>query len=335
MNTAPRHIPVLRDRVLALLAPALSRPEAVLVDATLGHGGHAEQALINFPGLRLIGLDRDRSALALTEERLAPFAERIILVHAIYDQIPEVLAAHGMKSADGILFDLGVSSMQLDESERGFSYSYDSQLDMRMDQTTGITAADVLNTYEPGRLVRILRAYGEEKFAERIVERIVRERKNDPFTNSQRLVDLIREAVPAATRRTGGNPAKRTFQALRIEVNSELDVLERAIPRAIQSLKMNGRIVVMSYQSLEDKIVKRIFLQESTAHVPHDLPVIPESALPELKLLTRGSEGASAAEITENSRAASVRLRAAERVRPTKKANNNRNLNDPDSEVAA
>jgi 16S rRNA (cytosine1402-N4)-methyltransferase len=318
MNTSPRHIPVLRDRVLALLAPALSHPEAVLIDATLGHGGHAEQALIHFPQLRLIGMDRDLSALALTEKRLAPFAERIILVHAIYDQIPEVLAAHGMSSADGILFDLGVSSMQLDDPERGFSYSYDTGLDMRMDQTTGITAAEVINSYEPGRLVKILRTYGEEKFAERIVERIVRERTDHPFTNSERLVDLIREAIPAAARRTGGNPAKRTFQALRIEVNSELQVLERAIPRAIQALRVNGRIVVMSYQSLEDRIVKRIFLQESTANVPHDLPVIPDSALPELKLLTRGSEGATSNEIAENSRAASVRLRAAERVRPGK-----------------
>jgi len=333
MNMPPRHVPVLRDRVLALLAPALSRPEAVLIDATLGHGGHAEQALINFPELRLIGLDRDRTALALSQERLEKFAERIILVHAIYDQIPAVLAENGLSSVDGILFDLGVSSMQLDDSERGFSYSYDSELDMRMDQTTGKTAADILNTYEPGRLVRILRNFGDEKFAERIVERIVRERTDNPFTNSERLVNLIRDAIPAAARRTGGNPAKRTFQALRIEVNSELDVLERAIPAAISSLNLHGRIVVMSYQSLEDKIVKRIFLHESTAHVPHGLPVIPESAEPELKLLTRGSEGASDTEIAENSRAASVRLRAAERIRPIKNSGNA--PHDPDSEVAA
>lgn len=316
MSSAPRHIPVLRDRVLALLAPALSQPEAVLVDATLGHGGHAEQALINFPQLRVVGLDRDQSALQLTKERLAPFAERVVLVHAIYDEIPSVLANLGFESANGILFDLGVSSMQLDDPSRGFSYAYDSELDMRMDQSTGITAADVVNTYEPGQLVRILRAYGEEKFAERIVERIIRQRNQAPITQSSQLVEIIREAIPAATRRTGGNPAKRTFQALRIEVNSELAVLARAIPRAIDSLKVNGRIVVMSYQSLEDKIVKRIFLDRSTAKVPHDLPVIPESAMPELTLLTRGSEGATETEIAENPRAASVRLRAAERIRP-------------------
>jgi 16S rRNA (cytosine1402-N4)-methyltransferase len=197
-----------------------------------------------------------------------------------------------------------------------------------MDQTQGITAAEVLNTYEPGQLVRILRAYGEEKFAERIVERVVREREDQPFTHSARLADLIRNAIPAAARRTGGNPAKRTFQALRIEVNSELEVLERAIPRAIDSLRVNGRIVVMSYQSLEDRIVKRIFLKDSTANVPHDLPVIPESALPELRLITRGSESASESEIEENPRAASVRLRAAERIRRS-------NLTNSKSGVAA
>jgi 16S rRNA (cytosine1402-N4)-methyltransferase len=317
MSESQQHIPVLRDRVLALLAPALSHPNAILVDATLGHGGHAEQALRTFPGLTLVGLDRDKSALALSEKRLAVFAERTILVHAVYDEIPRVLAENGMSEAHGILFDLGVSSMQLDQVERGFSYSYDSELDMRMDQSTGITAADVLNTYEPGHLVRILRNYGDEKFAQRIVERVVRERESEPFTRSARLVELVRESIPAAARRTGGNPAKRTFQALRIEVNSELDVLERAIPRAISAVALHGRIVVMAYQSLEDKIVKRIFLDASTANVPRDLPVIPESAQPELKILTRGAEKASASEIDENPRAASVRLRAVERIRPS------------------
>jgi len=317
MSESQQHIPVLRDRVLALLAPALSHPNAILVDATLGHGGHAEQALRTFPGLTLVGLDRDKSALALSEKRLAVFAERTILVHAVYDEIPRVLAENGMSEAHGILFDLGVSSMQLDQVERGFSYSYDSELDMRMDQSTGITAADVLNTYEPGHLVRILRNYGDEKFAQRIVERVVRERESEPFTRSARLVELVRESIPAAARRTGGNPAKRTFQALRIEVNSELDVLERAIPRAISAVALHGRNVVMAYQSLEDKIVKRIFLDASTANVPRDLPVIPESAQPELKILTRGAEKASASEIDENPRAASVRLRAVERIRPS------------------
>lgn len=317
-----RHIPVLRDRVLALLAPALEKPEAILVDATLGHGGHAAHALSLFPHLRLIGIDRDPSALALASERLQPFRERITLVHAVYDQIPRVLADRGCDFADGILFDLGVSSMQLDEVDRGFSYSHDSELDMRMDQTRGVTAAEVINTYEPGRLVRILRDYGDEKFATRIVERIVRERDTDPFTHSFRLVELIRNAIPAAARRTGGNPAKRTFQALRIEVNSELEVLTRAIPAAVDTLTLGGRIAVMSYQSLEDKIVKKVFVDYSSAKVPADLPFIPEDAKPALALLTRGAEKASAQEINENPRATSVRLRAAEAVRPRPGARN-------------
>ena len=314
MSTEPRHVPVLADRVLALLAPALNQPNAVLIDATLGHGGHSELALNAFPELTVIGLDRDLSAIRLSTERLAPFGSRIILVHAVYDQISQVLDQYNLDGAQGILFDLGVSSMQLDQPERGFSYSVDTHLDMRMDQSCGLTAAEVLNTYEPGDLVRILRNFGDEKFAPRIVERVVRERTLEPFDRSARLVELIREAIPAAARRTGGNPAKRTFQALRIEVNSELSVLERAIPRAIDSLALGGRIVAMSYQSLEDKIVKRVFTQCSVANVPHGLPVIPESAKPQLSFLTRGSEKATESEIEENPRSASVRLRAAERI---------------------
>ena len=315
MSIEPRHVPVLADRVLALLAPALNQPNAVLIDATLGHGGHSELVLNAFPELTVIGLDRDLSAIGLSTERLAPFGSRIILVHAVYDQISQVLDQYNLDGAQGILFDLGVSSMQLDQPERGFSYSVDTHLDMRMDQSCGLTAAEVLNTYEPGDLVRILRNFGDEKFAPRIVERVVRERTLEPFDRSARLVELIREAIPAAARRTGGNPAKRTFQALRIEVNSELSVLERAIPRAIDSLALGGRIVAMSYQSLEDKIVKRVFTQRSVANVPHGLPVIPESAKPQLSLLTRGSEKATESEIEENPRSASVRLRAAERIR--------------------
>ena len=314
MSIEPRHVPVLADRVLALLAPALNQPNAVLIDATLGHGGHSELALNAFPELTVIGLDRDLSAIRLSTERLAPFGSRIILVHAVYDQISQVLDQYNLDGAQGILFDLGVSSMQLDQPERGFSYSVDTHLDMRMDQSCGLTAAEVLNTYEPGDLVRILRNFGDEKFAPRIVERVVRERTLEPFDRSARLVELIREAIPAAARRTGGNPAKRTFQALRIEVNSELSVLERAIPRAIDSLALGGRIVAMSYQSLEDKIVKRVFTQRSVANVPYGLPVIPESAKPQLSLLTRGSEKATESEIEENPRSASVRLRAAERI---------------------
>lgn len=309
-----RHVPVMRERVLTLLAPALEQPGAILVDATLGLGGHAEEALIRFPEIRLIGLDRDPEALRLTADRLSGFGERVTLVHAVYDELPTVLADLGLASVQGILFDLGVSSMQLDEAERGFAYSQDAPLDMRMDPTEETTAADVLNTYSVGDLTRILRQYGEEKFASRIAKRIVTERADAPFTTSARLVDLIRESIPAAARRTGGNPAKRTFQALRIEVNGELEVLQRAIPRALSSLAVHGRIVVMSYQSLEDRIVKQVLAAGARPDVPADLPFIPADRQPWLRLLTRGAETADSEERESNPRSASVRVRAAERL---------------------
>ncbi|MSO26638.1 MAG: 16S rRNA (cytosine(1402)-N(4))-methyltransferase RsmH [Candidatus Nanopelagicales bacterium] len=314
MATAVRHQPVLPDRVIALLAPALTAPDAVLVDATLGLGGHAEHALTQFPNLHLVGLDRDNQAIELSRERLSNFGERITLVHAVYDELPEVLRSLGLPKVQGILFDLGVSSMQLDEAERGFSYANNAPLDMRMDASTGVTAADVLNTYEEKQLVRVLRMYGEEKFAGRIASRIVKERAVTPFTNSTRLVDLIRDAIPAPARRTGGNPAKRTFQALRIEVNGELDALGAALPAALDALCLGGRIVVMSYQSLEDKMVKRAFAKGAHPDIPRGLPVIPEELLPWLRLLTRGAEVADEAALADNPRAASVRVRAAERV---------------------
>ncbi|CAB4728659.1 unannotated protein [freshwater metagenome] len=314
MAPSERHVPVMPDRVLALLAPAIQVPGAVLVDATLGLGGHAEAALERFPELRLIGIDRDTSALELTRARLAPFGSRATLVHAVYDELHEVLGSLGFTTVQGILFDLGVSSMQLDETQRGFAYSVDAPLDMRMDQSSGLTAADVLNTYETGALVRVLRDYGEEKFATRIASRIVRERKIAPFTTSGRLVELIRDSIPAATRRTGGNPAKRTFQALRIEVNAELAVLERAIPAALDSIAVGGRIVVMAYQSLEDRIVKRALAEGARVRAPHGLPVVPDSMKPWLRLITRGAEQPTAGELAENPRSASVRVRAAERL---------------------
>ena len=309
-----RHVPVMRDRVIALLAPALQAPGAVLVDATLGLGGHAEAALTSFPALHLVGLDRDTVALDLARTRLAEHADRITLVHAVYDELPEVLADLGLDSVQGVLFDLGVSSMQLDEADRGFAYAQDAPLDMRMDQTTGLTAADVLNTYEAADLARVLREYGEERFANRIANRIVAERDRQPFTTSSRLVDLIKDAIPAPARRTGGNPAKRTFQALRIEVNGELDILKRAIPAALDALCVGGRIVVMSYQSLEDRIVKQVLAEAATSQAPHDLPFVPAGMEPWLRLVTRGAETPDEHELAANPRSASVRVRAAERV---------------------
>jgi 16S rRNA (cytosine1402-N4)-methyltransferase len=308
------HVPVLLERILALFAPVFSDREAVLVDATVGLGGHSDALLSAYPGLRLVALDRDPDALERSGERLARYGDRVRLVHARYDEMPEALDDLGLSSVDGILFDLGVSSMQLDRAERGFAYSKDSPLDMRMDPTTGITAADVLNTYAPGELIRILRDYGEERFAQRIVKAVVAERAREPFDRSGRFVELLYRAVPAASRRTGGHPAKRTFQALRIEVNGELDSLRAAMPAALGALAMGGRIVVESYQSLEDRMVKQAFAPLAKSRTPEGLPVELPGHGPELKLLTRGAEKADEVETEHNPRAASVRLRAAERI---------------------
>jgi 16S rRNA (cytosine1402-N4)-methyltransferase len=304
------HEPVMCDRVVALLAPALQATDAVLVDATVGLGGHSAALLRSCPHARLVGFDRDPGALALASDRLADVAERITLVHAVYDDIPRVLGDLGLPRVNGVLFDLGVSSMQLDCPERGFAYSYDAPLDMRMDPTAPLTAAAVVNDYAVADLSRILREYGEERFAQRIAREIVQRR---PLSTSAELVEAIREAVPAAAQRHGGHPAKRTFQALRIEVNDELGALRRALPAAIDALAVNGRIVVMSYQSLEDRITKRALADHLVDDVPVDLPVPGHG--PELRLLTRGAERPTDEEVAANPRAASARVRAAERVR--------------------
>jgi 16S rRNA (cytosine1402-N4)-methyltransferase len=313
--TDARHVPVLLARTIELLAPAVSAPGAVVVDATLGMGGHSAALLEQFSALRLIGLDRDPQALALAGERLAPFADRTTLVHAVYDQLADVLENAGVERVQGILFDLGVSSLQLDEAGRGFAYAQDAPLDMRMDQSQGITAAEVVNSYEPGRLARVLAEYGDERFARRIVSAIVRERAKEPFTGTARLAELVRSSIPAATRRTGGHPAKRTFQALRIEVNAELHALEGALPAAIDALAVGGRIVVLSYHSLEDRLVKRALVAASTSTAPRGLPVVLPEHEPLLRLLTRGAELPGEEELAANPRAASARMRAAERLR--------------------
>jgi 16S rRNA (cytosine1402-N4)-methyltransferase len=314
-ETPERHVPVLRDRCVELLAPALEAPGAVVIDATLGMGGHSEALLRSCPQALLIGIDRDPQALELAGRRLAGFGERVRLVHAVYDEIPRVLADLGIPSVRGVLMDLGVSSLQLDETDRGFSYSVDAPLDMRMNGTEGETAADVVNTYSAQELTRVLRDYGEERFAKRIASAIVREREARPFHTSARLVELVRDNVPAATRRTGGNPAKRTFQALRIEVNSELEVLERAVPAAVAALAVGGRIAVLAYHSLEDRIVKQTFAAGARDTTPIGLPVELADHAPRLRLLTRGAEVPDAAETATNPRAASARLRAVERLR--------------------
>ena len=305
----------MRDTCIDLLTPAINKAQTpVVVDATLGLGGHSEALLESNANLILIGIDRDTDAISKAHNRLAKFENRVKLNHSIFDEITAVVNAAGYEKVDGILFDLGVSSMQLDQSERGFSYSQDAPLDMRMDRSTGITASEIVNTYAPGELVRILRTYGEEKFATRIVENIVKERAKAPLNSTTQLATLVKESIPAATRRTGGNPAKRTFQALRIETNDELGAVNRAIPQALDLLKVGGRLVVMSFQSLEDRIVKEFFAQATTSGTPRELPVeLPEFAA-KFALVVRGSVLPSEEEIAANSRAQSVRLRAIERV---------------------
>jgi len=324
------HVPVLRDRIVELLAPALQEPGAVMVDATLGMGGHSESILEQCSRARVLGIDRDREALRLAEGRLARFGQRFTAVHAVYDELPQILADSGLTSLPGVtsspgragvsavLFDLGVSSLQLDEQDRGFAYRHDAPLDMRMDQSSGRTAAHVLNTYDQGDLERILRDYGEERFARRVASAIVRERARQPFTSSGRLVELLRSAIPSASQKSGGHPAKRTFQALRIEVNGELEALRAALPTAVDALAVGGRIAVLSYHSLEDRLAKQVLAAGAHSGTPVGLPVeLPELA-PYLRLLTRGSEEPGAAEVNINPRAASARLRAAERTRVSK-----------------
>jgi 16S rRNA (cytosine1402-N4)-methyltransferase len=315
MGEKMQHISVMRNRCIDLLTPSIEMSEhPVVVDATLGLGGHSEALLDRFPQLTVIGIDRDPRALAKATERLSRFGERIKTSHAIFDEMSEVVLSHGYSHVSGVLFDLGVSSMQLDETERGFSYSQDAPLDMRMDSSRGITAFEIINHYEPGALVKILRTFGEEKFATRIVENIVKARAQAPLNSTLELAMLVKESIPAATRRTGGNPAKRTFQALRIAVNDELGAITRAMPQALNLVDVGGRVVVMSFQSLEDKIVKEIFVEAATSKSPRNLPVdLPEFAA-KFALVLKSSEKASESEKLENPRSSSVRLRAIERV---------------------
>lgn len=316
------HVPVMRARVAELLAPGIEAAEnPVILDGTLGAGGHAEHLLEAFPQALLIGVDRDAEALANASERLAHFGGRFSPVQARFDELDRILAASGEaprlareEGIAGALFDLGVSSMQLDEEERGFAYRVDAPLDMRMDPSSGPTAADVLNTYDHGRLARVLSTYGEERFAGKIAAAVVRERERAPFETSARLVELLYDTIPAPARRTGGHPAKRTFQALRVEVNGELDSLKAALPAACHALGPGGRAVFMSYQSLEDRLVKRAFKDLSSSKSPAGLPVDLPGTAPEYRLPTGKAIKATAEEIEDNPRATPVRVRVIERL---------------------
>ncbi|MCW2803822.1 MAG: rRNA (cytosine1402-N4)-methyltransferase [Propionibacteriaceae bacterium] len=317
-SAAEQHTPVMLAEIVSLLSPALDAEAAgdapILVDCTLGMGGHAEALLSACPRAQLVGLDRDADALALAGERLRPFGDRVTLVQAVYDELPQVLERLGHRSVQGVLLDLGLSSLQIDRPERGFAYAVDAPLDMRMDPRQELTAAGILNTYSARELSRILRRYGEERFADRIARRIVAAREEEPFSTSARLVALLYDAIPMAARKTGGHPAKRTFQALRIEVNNELEVLESVLPSAIAALAVGGRIAVLAYHSLEDRLVKQILAIKSTDRAPRNLPVVPAGYGAELKLLTRGAQRPTSDEAEHNRRAASARLRAAMRI---------------------
>ncbi len=314
----PSHVPVMLTEILGLLAPVLDSAaggeQPVLVDCTLGLAGHATALLEACPQARLIGLDRDPEALDVARQRLQPHADRVTLVQAVYDQLPEVLADLGRSRVQAVLLDLGLSSLQIDDRARGFAYAVDAPLDMRMSPDDALSAADVLNTYSARELATILRRYGEERFADRIAGRIVAEREREPFTTSGRLVELLYAAIPAQARKTGGHPAKRTFQALRIEVNAELAALESVLPSAVAALAIGGRIAVLAYHSLEDRLVKQLFALGAADSAPRDLPIVPDEYAPELRLLTRGAERPGTDEVAHNPRAASARLRAAERI---------------------
>ena len=318
MNTAnldTLHEPVMLSRTLELLSPSLAGDSAVLVDCTLGLGGHSEAFLKAFEKLTVIGIDRDQSALALAKKRLEPFGERVKFFHGTYDQIAEAINVNGFSEVAAILMDLGVSSMQIDNADRGFAYSFDAPLDMRMDVDSGITAAQLIATASEAELTRIFREYGEERFASKIAGELVALRAKDPIVSSKQLASIISNVVPFIPGKSSGHPAKRVFQALRIAVNEELEILESAVPAAIDALAVGGRLLVLSYHSLEDRIVKQAIVQASTSSAPLELPFeLPEHA-PVLKLVVKGAEKASLEEIASNPRSASVRLRACEKTR--------------------
>jgi 16S rRNA (cytosine1402-N4)-methyltransferase len=305
------HRPVMVDEVVELFRPV---PPGLIVDATVGGGGHARALLDALPRHRLLGLDRDEEALAAANVTLSGFADRVTLRRARFDRLKAMVQEAGDDSVVAVLFDLGVSSPQVDRAERGFSYSQDAPLDMRMDRRESLTAADVVNTYSVERLTSVLYDYGDERFAQRIARAIVAAR---PLTSTTELVDVIRSAIPAPARRRGGHPAKRTFQALRIEVNGELEVLGPAIDQAIDVLVPGGRCAVLAYHSGEDRIVKDRFRQAETGGCvcPPGLPCVC-GAQPVVRLLRRGIRRPSAAEVAANPRAESARLRAIEKLPP-------------------
>ncbi len=308
------HRPVMLDRCLELLRPGIVGNSPVVVDATLGLGGHTEALLIEHPNLTVIGFDRDPVALELASERLSRFGSRFHGALATYDKFADVLNELSVQKIQGALFDLGVSSMQLDQPKRGFAYAQDAPLDMRMDQSRGLSAADVLADASESELIAIFRDLGEERFAPAIARAIVKQRTIQAITTSAQLNAIVERVVPKAPGKQSGHPAKRVYQALRIFVNDELAILTDAIPQAIDALATGARIVVMSYHSLEDAIVKSAFQKAATSSTPIELPVELPGSGPRIRVITKGVERATEIELTQNPRAASARLRAAEKL---------------------
>lgn len=316
MMATHTHIPVALDRCMELMAPALQEG-GLVVDATVGLGGHAAEILARFPGVRLLGIDRDPAAIALSSQRLAEFGSRVRLVQARYDELGEILD----RELDGeapraILLDLGVSSMQLDDAARGFSYLADAQLDMRMNPADEEGAFELVNQLSAFELQRVFERFGDEPLAARYARAIVQARQDGPINTTGQLVSIIDRATPAAAAKRGHN-AKRVFQALRIAVNRELEILERTLDVALDRLAQGGRIVVLSYHSGEDRLVKRAIEARTQTTAPPDLPVVPEADLPTYRWLVKAPEGPAAEEEASNPRSRSVRLRAAEKLRGT------------------
>ena len=302
------------DRCLELLRPGIVGNSPVVVDATLGLGGHTEALLIEHPNLTVIGFDRDPVALELASERLSRFGSRFHGALATYDKFADVLNELSVQKIQGARFDLGVSSMQLDQPKRGFAYAQDAPLDMRMDQSRGLSAAEVLADASESELIAIFRDLGEERFAPAIARAIVKQRTSQAITTSAQLNAIVERVVPKAPGKQSGHPAKRVYQALRIFVNDELAILTDAIPQAIDALATGARIVVMSYHSLEDAIVKSAFQKAATSSTPIELPVELPGSGPRIRVITKGVERATEIELTQNPRAASARLRAAEKL---------------------
>lgn len=305
------HRPVLAGTVVDLLLPAL-RAGGVFVDATLGRAGHALRVLEAAPDVRLVGIDRDPVALEESRTHLAAFEERVTLVRDDFQELSSVLERLGIEKVRGVLLDLGVSSPQLDAADRGFGYRSDGPLDMRMDPGQRLSAHDVVNDYAEKDLARVISRYGEERFASRIARAIVHAR---PIERTGELAEVVRDAIPAATRRTGGHPAKRTFQAIRIEVNGEITRLQQVLPQTVDVLDTGGRVVVISYHSLEDRIVKRFFNEEARGCVcPPDFPVCACGAEAALRILSRKAIMPAEDETADNPRSRSAKLRGAERL---------------------